>query len=549
MRKIVFTILFLSATTIFAQQTLPTKVINAALFKNGYGCIVREVTIPTGDNKITVIDDVPAPVHGTFWIIPSQDVKLISVTASLGDKKREVPAITLNELLLANVGEYIDIKTGESWISGKLTSIAENRKYNNSLPPNIPTNSSHYGYYNGWNTPSESGKTDVGNLLTIDTADGIMGIPTHSISQLRKKPGTGTLKTTFSHDETGAILKIMTNGKGGNVRIAYITRGFCWAPSYRLELKDKNLAKLTAKSVLINDAEDIITDDLSCIAGFPNIKYAQIVDPMAMQGDIAQFISQLQTPENNQYGGQNAGTQQVMMNNAYSSPAYPTLTVNPDDDKDLHFYNFKNINVKKGERMYLPLFEFNTQYTDVYKWDIVNSNDYYSDRWQNQNILNNSLRSEDIWHAIRLKNNDKQVLTTAPVTVVEDDKFIGQNLLYYTSAGGYTEINITKAIDIKAKSTEENLEAKDNININGYSYQIYINRGKLTINSYKQEDVKIIIKKDIYGDLTFTSIKPSAVNEKPKQNGVNTISTAIWEVTVPAGKSIEIEYKYKVFIR
>ncbi len=551
MRTIIITILCLSAITIFAQQAVPTKVVSAALFKNGYGCIVREVTIPVGDNKVTLIDDVPTPVHGTFWIIPSQDVKLISVTATDGDKKRELSAITLNELLLANVGETIDIKTADGWISGKLISIAENRKYDNSLPPNIPSNSSYYGYYNRWNSQSENNirSADAGNLLTIDTADGVMGIPASSIAQLRKKPGTGTLKTTFSHEDTGAILKIITNGKGGNARIAYLTRGLSWAPSYRLELKDKNTTKLSAKAVLINDAEDIATDDMSCVAGYPNIKFSQVIDPMAMQGDISQFISQLQTPEDNPYGRQNAATQQVMMNSAYSSQTYPTVTANPDDDKDLHFYNFKNINIKKGERVYMPLFEFTTQYADVYKWDVVNTRDYNSYGWRNQNDPNNPQQSEDIWHAIRFKNNDKQVLTTAPVTVVQDDKFIGQNLLYYTSTSGYTDINVTKAVDIKAKSTEETLEAKDNININGNSYIININRGKLTINSYKQEDVKIIIKKDIYGDLTFTSIKPTAVNEKPKQNGVNTISTTVWEVTVPAGKTLEIEYKYKVFVR
>ncbi len=550
MRTTIFTVLFLCAISIFAQQTAPTRVVNAALFKNGYGCIVREVTIAGGDNKETIIDDVPAPVHGTFWLIPSQDVTLTSITATEGEYKRQLTAISLLELLQANVGENIEVKTADGWIAGKLLTFAEVRKPDNNMPPNIPTdnNSPYYGYNRSYNpTSSLAMHSDVGNLLTIETAEGTIGLPMLAVTQIRKRPGTGALKTTISHVESGAIFKIKTSGKGGTAQIAYITRGLSWAPSYRLDIGGQ-LAHLNAKAVLINDAEDIVTDDLSCVAGYPNIKFAQVVDPLAMQGDIGQFISQLQTPENNQSGRSNVMTQQVMMNSAYnSSPSYPTMNANPDDDKDLHFYSFKGINIKRGERVYLPLLEMNVPFTDIYKWDIATTRDYNGYGWRNQNDQNSPPQSEDVWHTIRFKNNDKQVLTTGPVTIVSTNVFLGQNVLYYTSAGGYTDVNITKAVDIKAKSTEEILESKDNITINNNSYQIYINRGKMTVNNYKQENVKVVIKKDIYGDITYTSIKPTAINEKPIQYGVNAITTAVWEVTVPAGKSFEIEYKYSKY--
>jgi len=46
--------------------------------------------------------------------------------------------------------------------------------------------------------------------------------------------------------------------------------------------------------------------------------------------------------------------QQAVMNNSYSaSPSYPTMSAIPMMIKTLHFYNFKGVNIKRGDRVYL----------------------------------------------------------------------------------------------------------------------------------------------------------------------------------------------------
>ncbi len=534
----------------FAQQSLPSRVVNVALFKQGYGCIVREVTIPAGESE-AVIADMPIPVHGTFWILTPAAITLSSAIAAEGERMQVVPAVTLSELLHANIGETVEVKTADGWLKGKLISMAENRTEKDSDAPAIPTNaqnSSPWYYRAPAPVTTSTPVVMAGNLLVLETPDGETALPVSAITQLRKPAGSGALKVQFTRTTDGATLHLHTRGPGGVVSIAYLTRGLTWAPSYRLDIAGAT-AHLQGKAVLINDAEDLVSQQLSCLAGFPNMKFSHVIDPLALKENVAQFLSSLQQPADDGSRGRNGAVMtQVMANSAYI-PEGGSDTPQPElgSNEDVHQYRFKDVAIKQGERAYLPLLDQQVAFSDLYRWDVrdLRENTY---RWYEPRADEQTPQAEDVWHAVRLKNAGKLPWTTAPVMVTSGDQFLGQDILYYTSAGSSTLVNITKAMEVKASFSENTLGHNETLEIGGHTYTVYKVAGKLQVNNFKGEKVNLVINKKLTGDLIESSIKPTTVKEEPRTEIANPHRTVTWEVEVPAGKSLEIDYKYKVYI-
>ena len=49
-----------------APRTVPSRIEHVGLFKNGLAVVRRSVVLP--ENGVFDVEDVPAPIHGTFWI-------------------------------------------------------------------------------------------------------------------------------------------------------------------------------------------------------------------------------------------------------------------------------------------------------------------------------------------------------------------------------------------------------------------------------------------------------------------------------------------------
>ena len=138
---------------------------------------------------------------------------------------------------------------------------------------------------------------------------------------------------------------------------------------------EKKVLKLTAKAVILNDVEGIVAQNLSCVAGFPNITFSNVKDPLSNVEKITDFINSLNSVSNAREQPRSRGVtatmaaQQVMVNSAYGGPSMDSENSNtnePTSNNDLHFYNFHNVTLPKDERVYLPIFNMETKYCDVY---------------------------------------------------------------------------------------------------------------------------------------------------------------------------------------
>ena len=59
-------VLLLSVPAIAEETPVTSRIASVGLFKNGLAVVRREVSVP--GPGVYRLDDVPEPVHGTFWI-------------------------------------------------------------------------------------------------------------------------------------------------------------------------------------------------------------------------------------------------------------------------------------------------------------------------------------------------------------------------------------------------------------------------------------------------------------------------------------------------
>src|SRR4051794_16303506 len=96
------------ATPLAALASLPVK--EVTVFKDGHAFVVHGGSMPTDASGNVVLDDLPQPVLGTFWpYSSSKDVKLSGVTASVRKVRLDQTALSLRELIEANVGAQVMI--------------------------------------------------------------------------------------------------------------------------------------------------------------------------------------------------------------------------------------------------------------------------------------------------------------------------------------------------------------------------------------------------------------------------------------------------------
>jgi len=380
--------------------------------------------------------------------------------------------------------------------------------------------------------------------VILETANGIAAVPLTSVTSASfKKPINTSGKT--KNPVNSLAVSYISDGSGV-VNVKYVTKGITWAPSYHVILHPDSQTKtvnLAAKAVVLNDSEGIVVEDLACVAGWPNIKFSQVLDPMTRDQSVNDFLQTLDNLASGGHGHQRGGRgvmSQQIMSNAYSplQELTPTLS-NLVDADDLHFYRFKKVSLPQKERTYLPIFDATLPYQDVYHCDVepMTYNSYRS----HQDPTTQGY--QDVWHAIQLVNNTKHVWTTAPVMLTKGDSFIGQDTLDYTQIGTKALVNLTKALDVKVCFDESITGNKGTIQILGNTYQQDTVTGRFAIFNHKTETVTVQVKAKIHGSLGDSSVKPKTNIEQVSNDVANGIRKVEWEARVEPGKTFDIQFK------
>lgn len=532
--------------------TVQTHLKRVALFKNGFGFFVREGVL-TDDKAVVVLGPFAAPSYGTFWVASPSRSQLASLVAREVTVPEKIEARTVSELLRANIGR--EVKLGGPWdgaaIIGKILGFAPDR----SAPTPAPE---PYGM--GLLLPNEgSYPSGPGGYMLIETAFGVIALDPSNYGIITF-PSKDILTTLYRDTMRYQLEATLREPKAGDwLSVSYLARGITWAPSYLIDISDPKQARLSAKALIINEAEDLENTHIDLITGFPNLQFADLTSPISKKENLAQFLQALARgparaedvsvmTQNVAFmgGGRGGGAGGGPMRGGGDIiPGYGRAVAGQVAE-DLFLYPLENVNLKKNETGYYPLFTETVPYTEFYEWqvpDYIGVEGYYGRQGQLE-------EPEVVWHSLRLTNATKMPWTTAAAQILKDGQIIGQDTLNYTAPTAETVVKITRAVSVHAEQTEVELNReREAIRMYGDSFDRVTIKGMLTVTNYKDKTVSVEITKTISGEVKETDRKAKDITPARGLKAMNPVHELTWKIELKPGESKDISYTYQALIR
>jgi hypothetical protein len=322
-----------------------------------------------------------------------------------------------------------------------------------------------------------------------------------------------------------------------------------------VDITDGAKARLSAKALIINEACEMKEVAAQLVTGFPHLQFADVMSPIAMKEDLAQFLQALsrgQSERGRPDAMSNVMSQAVLYRDQAGPPPMPAYGVAEAGQvaEDLFLYPAGQIDLAKGEVAYIPLFTETVPYKHIYQWSIP---DYISEEGRNQyrgEQADDSQDRQEVWHSVRLTNTTKVPWTTAPGETVKNGVILGQDTLSYTPPAGEITLRITQAVGIKAEQREfETARQRDAAQMYGYHYDLVTVRGELSVVNFQDKTVDLEITKTLSGELK--SAEPDAKIEKLATGlrGMNGLSKLTWTLELKPGEKASLSYLNELYIR
>jgi len=520
-----------------------------ALFKNGLGFFVSEVTVPPKATSFYIVPDAAAS-HGTFWISFPPKVKVKNLVAKEVEVDKQVEAITIPEILRANVGKTVRLTFAgekETIIEGKIIAAASPpiKEVPSPYAPARVISDEERGYYR---SPS---------LVLVETDQGQVAIEPGRIERvffLGEKPSM-----TFGKKAKSVQLQVELSAPAGKEKLtlSYLAKGVTWAPSYMVDITEPNKARLAAKAEVLNEVCDFNAVNVQLVTGYPNLQFADVVSPLAMKENLAQFLQSLMKGQSERTRA--AGVASNVMVQSYEMsfgesvemgdvmPTYGAAEVGKTAE-DLFLYPVEKVHLAKSDVGYFPLFTEEVPYTHIYRWEIpdyIGEGEQYYDQGRQK-----PEPEQEVWHCIRLENITKVPWTTAPAEIVKDGVILGQDTLNYTPVKEKGTVKITRAMSVKAEQLELETDRKrDAAQWYGYHYDLVTVQGKLSAANLQDKPITLEITKRISGEIK--AMQPEAKLEKLAKalRAVNANVKLTWTIELGANEQKDIGYTYEVYVR
>jgi len=530
------------------------RVERVALFKNGLGFFMTGGTLPE-DATTVRIGQLPVPAYGTFWVGYSADVQLRRLVTSLEDVVERRPVASMARLLEANAGARVVLRTGtgdQDVVEGVI-----HKSVLQAEPPEAPSPyvmdirrpSGTYGPY-GYQPPG-------GNIVLVETAAGLVAVNVGSVVRADFAGNKIADAATFSLKRPCISVELAQPSENGRISVSYLARGITWCPSYQLDLSDAEQAAVTARALVINEVADLEDVDLDLVTGFPHMKFAEVLSPMAMSQSLAEFLKSLASGRTEGRRDAHLMRQQAVMSNVAAFggpegvplPEYPTAAEGMVSE-DLFLYPAGKFSLRRGDTAYVPLFTAKMPYRHIYTWKIEDSLDTEDQYRRQQDQPGDGPVAEEVWHCCRLRNTLEMPLTTAAAEFVSVGQFVGQDVCYYTAPGAETTIRINRAMNILAEEAEYEVERKRNAaDFYGYRYDLVKVRGELRLRSRLDKAVAVEITKELSGEVLENPAAAKDVTTAKGLKKVNPRHVLTWEIDLVPGDEQTLSYVHQLYVR
>ena len=467
-------------------ESLPIKEVTA--FKDGHAFVLHEGLAARDAEGRVVLDYLPSPVMGTFWAYCAEPgMKLMSVVTGETAVDVNRPAVSVLDLIKANPEQRVIIKEHghqETYTASAVRVLED--KNPDTTQANDPTLLLH---------------TEVGiKVIPISRIEHLVfpDAPHEDVAYVKKK-GTMTLQ----------LDGVQTDNKDQvHVGMTYIQKGLRWIPSYRINIDGDGRAKVLLQATLVNDLADLNDVTAHLVVGVPRFVLENTVDPISLQQTMAQVAAQMRPGSQTQYAFSNAiMSQRVNMEAGWGAAAdaqNPAASVQSTEQAEDHFvFSVKHVTLAQGQRMVLPLAEFELNYEDVYLLTIPFSPPLELCRnfnMQQQLEIAHLFENPTAMHALRMKNQSDYPLTTGPALILKSGMVLGQGLVLYTAIGNTCDLEITKAVNIKVKPEDQQDDNESNgFTWNGSTYARTNMIGTLSLVNYQDKPIHLEIKRHLLG--------------------------------------------------
>ena len=572
------------ATSAKPSPSLPVR--EVTVFKDGHAYVLHEGKMPVENGQV-VLDYLPTPMLGTFWSYSADEkVKLAGVTASQRVVSLDRTALSLRDLLEANIGAEVTV------IESPLGQKDEAQRYDATIQGMPEQSSQELDRTAAPGTPPAL--PIKGDLILLKTETGVKAVPIGRIQEVLFKGGKVQtvgkaaafrnclrLKLDFGKDKPAAEAK---------VGMMYVQKGFRWIPSYRVSIDGKGQAKVQMEATLINELTDLDDATVHLVIGVPSFAMKDTIDPIAMQQTLAS-LSQYFRPDQRMGGQQfsNAMQSQISSNdtryteNAPQEPAPADLgPAVPGGGKveDLYVFPLTHVTLRKGQRMVVPVGEpFTAPYKDVYTLDLPATppQEVFQSFGNPQKAeVAKLLAAPKVMHKIRLTNSTASPFTTAPAMILSEGKLVAQSLMLYTMPGGSVDLSVTAALDVGVRKSDQ--EAKREHNAATLEKEVFARvslEGTVTLLNRKKEALEVEVVRNVIGniDKADNDGKVQMLNVLEDEASLslmqgeayptwwswyswphwwsrfNGMGRVTWKVKLEAGQKVELKYTWNYYWR
>jgi hypothetical protein len=498
------------------EAAAKSRVASVALFKNGLAVVKREVTL--AGPGVYRLDDVPEPVHGTYWVESEAPVES-AVQMREVDVPVEAGGNNLPEEL---AGKQVVIH----FRGDKLPPVGGTVLPPKKKPEEPPRPAAVRDYEYGYRPQPEPGN----RFLVLQTAKSRLFV---DLSEIAYYEADGVAESVKRRKP---VLLLTLDGSAKNpttVTISYLAFGLAWAPSYRVDISDPKRLTVEQSAVLKNEMAELKDAEVSLISGFPSIQFANVTSPMSAHTSWSLFFQQLsRQPRRDAQILGNAVMAQAAV--GYGEQG-PQINVQPGREGiDLHYQSI-------GKR--------------IVEWLIPDTRDEFGNYAQRSHRDEDSYdASDEAWDALKFKNPFTMPLTTGAAMVVAHGRFSGQRTINWVNAGEETTLRVNKALSVRTKAVEHEdhkgngVSDRDLVWTGGRRFRQATVRGELQVCNHRGDPINLVIRRRFSGDLSKADGEPKVQLREEGVYAVNRRNELVWTLTLKSGEERTLTYQYSLLV-
>jgi len=532
-------IMMIASVTGAQEKAVVSRVVSAGLFKNGLAVVARVVKLSGAGTYL--ISDVPAPVHGTFWIESEDDVEVRVTMRDMEVLPRSNTAIDFQDQLAGKEVTIYFQEPGVPPVTGKVVATESprgdavwNRQYQQPR---------HYGYYWQGNQTRAPAR-----FLILETEDGREYVDASMIARVTV-PGPSDKIT----ERKPVLLLTVTRHKPTTIRMSYLAKGLSWTPSYRVDISGDKDMTIEQKAIIKNELGAFNDADVFLISGFPSVQFGHVISPLSLQQTWATFFQQLNTQIRPGNGGMGQILQQqaVVFNMAVPSPSGLDMSAAPSGEgPDIYYQPVGKRTMAEGDSIMLRVATAETSYKRIVEWVVPDTRRADGRHIQEHERRQNPDKYQDaVWDALRFKNPFSFPMTTGAAMIVGKGKFFGERTSFWVNKGEETTLHITKALSIRTRSSEqEEPNSRQVVYIGNDDYHKTTVKGELMMNNHRKEKISMVIRRQFSGELLDSTGEPKCVLREEGVWSVNRRNELTWALTLNPGEERTLTYNYTVLV-